>query len=165
MVTSHHQPLNAELKHLEFEHAAFGTIGLEAMFGVLTPCFLWKVLFNSSVGEELFLDWTPRNLKLVSKLVSVFLLLTVLESLINQLSIPVQKIVFSGSTNTRKSLRKPTRRRFNFEMSISPTTLLDYRIRQPLVLRLILKSCSFFTAMEVTKKTSFLLRITCHKII
>ena len=39
MVTSHHQPLNAELKHLEFEHAAFGTIGLEAMFGVLNTLF------------------------------------------------------------------------------------------------------------------------------
>ena len=61
MVTSHHQPLNIELKHLEFEHAAFGTIGLEAMFGVLTPCFRWKVLFNSSVGEELFWIGQPAN--------------------------------------------------------------------------------------------------------
>ena len=59
MVTSHHQPLNAELKHLEFEHAAFGTIGLEAMFGVLNTLFPLESAIQFSVGEELFLDWTP----------------------------------------------------------------------------------------------------------
>ena len=93
MVTSHHQPLNAELKHLEFEHAAFGTIGLEAMFGVLNTLFpLESAIQFLGRGRTIFgLD--TRNLKLVSKLVSVFLLLKVLESLINQLSIPVQKIV------------------------------------------------------------------------
>jgi len=35
MVTSDHQPLNIELKKTEFEHAAFGSIGLESIFGVL----------------------------------------------------------------------------------------------------------------------------------
>lgn len=39
MVTSHHQPLNKELKHVEFEHANFGSIALEAMFGVLMTLF------------------------------------------------------------------------------------------------------------------------------
>lgn len=39
MVTSHHQPLNLELKHTEFEHAMSGTIGLEAMFGMLNTLF------------------------------------------------------------------------------------------------------------------------------
>ncbi|MBS3739164.1 dihydroorotase [Mesohalobacter halotolerans] len=35
MVTTDHQPLNIELKKTEFEHAAFGSIGLESAFGVL----------------------------------------------------------------------------------------------------------------------------------
>lgn len=35
MVTTDHQPLNVELKRTEFEHAAFGSIGLESAFGIL----------------------------------------------------------------------------------------------------------------------------------
>ena len=35
MVTSDHNPLDIELKKLEFDHAEFGTIGLEAAFGAL----------------------------------------------------------------------------------------------------------------------------------
>jgi dihydroorotase len=35
MVTTDHNPLNIELKKVEFEHAAYGTIGLEAAFGAL----------------------------------------------------------------------------------------------------------------------------------
>ena len=39
MVSSHHQPLNKELKQVEFEHASSGTIGLEATFSVLNTLF------------------------------------------------------------------------------------------------------------------------------
>ncbi len=39
MISSHHQPLNKELKHVEFEYATSGTIGLEATFGVLNTLF------------------------------------------------------------------------------------------------------------------------------
>ncbi|NNF81481.1 MAG: dihydroorotase [Flavobacteriaceae bacterium] len=35
MVTSDHNPLDIELKKLEFDHAEFGTIGLETAFGAL----------------------------------------------------------------------------------------------------------------------------------
>lgn len=35
MATSDHQPLNIELKNTEFEHARFGSIGLESAFGIL----------------------------------------------------------------------------------------------------------------------------------
>lgn len=35
MLTTDHQPLNIELKKTEFEHAAFGSIGLESAFGIL----------------------------------------------------------------------------------------------------------------------------------
>ncbi|MDA9984718.1 dihydroorotase [Flavobacteriaceae bacterium] len=55
MVTSHHQPLNKELKHVEFEHAAPGTIGLEAMFGVLMTLFpLEKTLHLLTKGKKRF---------------------------------------------------------------------------------------------------------------
>lgn len=39
MVTSDHNPLNIELKKVEFDHAAFGTIGLESAFGALNKLF------------------------------------------------------------------------------------------------------------------------------
>lgn len=35
MVTSDHNPLNIELKQVEFDHAAYGSIGLESAFGAL----------------------------------------------------------------------------------------------------------------------------------
>jgi dihydroorotase len=39
MVTTDHNPLNIELKKTEFEHAAFGSIGLESAFGALNQKF------------------------------------------------------------------------------------------------------------------------------
>ncbi|WP_340198720.1 dihydroorotase [Ascidiimonas sp. W6] len=39
MVTSDHNPLNIELKKVEFDNAAFGTIGLESAFGALNKIF------------------------------------------------------------------------------------------------------------------------------
>ena len=55
MVTSNHEPLNLELKHLEFEYAASGTIGLEAMFGVLSTLFpVEKVISILTKGKEKF---------------------------------------------------------------------------------------------------------------
>lgn len=38
-VTSDHTPLNVELKHVEFDNADFGTIGLESIFGMLNELF------------------------------------------------------------------------------------------------------------------------------
>ncbi|HDZ03844.1 hypothetical protein LCGC14_0199850 [marine sediment metagenome] len=35
LVTSDHTPLNIELKHVEFDNADFGSIGLESIFGIL----------------------------------------------------------------------------------------------------------------------------------
>ncbi|HAI37299.1 MAG TPA: dihydroorotase, partial [Maribacter sp.] len=35
LVTTDHTPLNIELKHVEFDNAEFGTIGLESAFGTL----------------------------------------------------------------------------------------------------------------------------------
>lgn len=42
MVTSDHNPLNIELKKVEFEHASYGTIGLESAFGALQTLFTTK---------------------------------------------------------------------------------------------------------------------------
>ncbi len=39
MVTCDHLPLNIELKNTEFEHAEFGSIGLESAFGALNKLF------------------------------------------------------------------------------------------------------------------------------
>ncbi|MDX1277566.1 dihydroorotase family protein [Oceanihabitans sediminis] len=42
MVTSDHNPLNIELKNIEFDYASYGTIGLESAFGVLNSLFSTK---------------------------------------------------------------------------------------------------------------------------
>lgn len=42
MVTSDHNPLDIELKKVEFDHAAYGTIGLESAFGALQQKFTLK---------------------------------------------------------------------------------------------------------------------------
>jgi dihydroorotase len=42
MVTSDHNPLSIELKKVEFDFAAYGTIGLESAFGALNSIFSTK---------------------------------------------------------------------------------------------------------------------------
>ncbi|MBC3759730.1 dihydroorotase [Hyunsoonleella sp. SJ7] len=42
MVTSDHNPLDIELKKIEFDHADYGTIGLESAFGALQNIFTLK---------------------------------------------------------------------------------------------------------------------------
>lgn len=46
MVTSDHNPLNIELKNIEFDYANFGTIGLESAFGALNSMFSIKKTVN-----------------------------------------------------------------------------------------------------------------------
>jgi len=46
MVTSDHNPLNIELKNIEFDYASYGTIGLESAFGVLNSLFSTKKTIN-----------------------------------------------------------------------------------------------------------------------
>lgn len=55
LVTTHHQPLNTELKAVEFEQAAFGSIGLEAGFGVLNTLLpLEKIIALLTKSRRLF---------------------------------------------------------------------------------------------------------------
>lgn len=42
MVTSDHSPIDIEQKKIEFDHAEYGSIGLESMFGVLQNSFTLK---------------------------------------------------------------------------------------------------------------------------
>jgi len=51
MLTADHQPLNIELKKTEFDHAEFGSIGLESAFGVL----------NEKFGLEATIDFLTRG--------------------------------------------------------------------------------------------------------
>ncbi len=55
MVTSDHNPLDQELKRVEFDHAAYGTIGLESAFGALQSIFtLKKTIDILTKGKERF---------------------------------------------------------------------------------------------------------------
>ena len=55
LVTSNHEPLNIELKHLEFGFANSGTTGLEAMYGVLSTLFPEeKVIAILTKGKDIF---------------------------------------------------------------------------------------------------------------
>lgn len=55
MVTSDHNPLNIELKKVEFDFATFGTIGLESAFGALNSIFtLKKTIDLLTKGKERF---------------------------------------------------------------------------------------------------------------
>ena len=55
MVTSDHNPLDIELKKTEFDHAAYGTIGLESAFGALNSLFSTKTVIKLlTKGRERF---------------------------------------------------------------------------------------------------------------
>ncbi|MDH3697206.1 MAG: dihydroorotase [Flavobacteriaceae bacterium] len=54
MVISDHTPINIELKRVEFEQAAFGSLGLESMFGVLNS------IYNTSAAIGILLRGRER---------------------------------------------------------------------------------------------------------
>ena len=55
IVTSDHNPLNIELKNVEFDNAEFGTIGLESFFGALNKLFPIKTTINIlTKGKKIF---------------------------------------------------------------------------------------------------------------
>ncbi len=64
MVTSDHNPLDIEHKKVEFDHAAYGTIGLESAFGALQTLFtLKKTVDILTKGKTRFgLEPTPINI-------------------------------------------------------------------------------------------------------
>ena len=55
MITSDHNPLNIELKNIEFDNADYGTIGLESAFGALNMLFPIKTTINLLTrGKKIF---------------------------------------------------------------------------------------------------------------
>ena len=55
IVTSHHQPVNSELKQVDFNSAEYGTISLETMFGLLNKIFsIEKVIELLTNGRNIF---------------------------------------------------------------------------------------------------------------
>ncbi len=64
MVTCDHNPIDVEQKKVEFDHATYGTIGLESAFGALQTIFtLKKTIDILTKGKSRFgLDQTPINI-------------------------------------------------------------------------------------------------------
>jgi len=64
MVTSDHNPLDIEHKKIEFDYAAYGTIGLESAFGALQTIFTTKKTIDIlTKGKVRFgLEQTPINI-------------------------------------------------------------------------------------------------------
>ena len=61
MVSAMHEPMNIEMKELEFDFAAPGSIGLEAAFGVLNTLFpLEKTIDFLTRGRKLFTKTLPK---------------------------------------------------------------------------------------------------------
>ncbi|WP_419211200.1 dihydroorotase [Maribacter sp. X9] len=61
LVTSDHKPLNIELKHVEFDNADFGTIGLESTFGMLNGLLgLEESIALLTKGRTIFGMETPK---------------------------------------------------------------------------------------------------------
>jgi dihydroorotase len=55
MVTSDHNPMDIEHKKVEFDHAKYGTIGLESVFGALNTLFtIKKTVDLLTKGKERF---------------------------------------------------------------------------------------------------------------
>lgn len=63
MVTSDHNPIDVEHKKIEFDHAKYGTIGLESAFGALNSLFtIKKTIDILTKGKSRFgLENTPIN--------------------------------------------------------------------------------------------------------
>ncbi len=60
-VTSDHNPIDIEHKKVEFDHALYGSIGLESMFGVLQQLFgLDKSISLLTSGIDRFLGTNPK---------------------------------------------------------------------------------------------------------
>ena len=64
MVTSDHNPLDIELKKIEFDFASYGTTGLESAFGALNTIFTTKTAINIlTKGKERFgIEASPINI-------------------------------------------------------------------------------------------------------
>lgn len=61
LVTSDHTPINVELKHVEFDNAEYGALGLESIFGVLNKILGFeKTISLLTEGRKIFGLETPK---------------------------------------------------------------------------------------------------------
>lgn len=62
-VTSDHNPIDVEHKKVEFDHAMFGSIGLESVFGALQTIFTTQesVAFLTTLKSRFNIPYTPVN--------------------------------------------------------------------------------------------------------
>ena len=61
LVTSDHTPLNIELKHVEFDNADYGSIGLESTFGLINELFDFEETVSLlTKGRSIFGIETPK---------------------------------------------------------------------------------------------------------
>ena len=67
MVTSDHNPINIENKNIEFDFAAYGSIGLESAFGALNTMFTIKKTIAILTEENNDLELKGRVLQLETK--------------------------------------------------------------------------------------------------
>ena len=56
MITSLHQPINPEIKNLEFVQSKEGSIGMEAAFKVMHECFPLDKIITFLLEEKTFRD-------------------------------------------------------------------------------------------------------------
>ena len=70
MVTTDHNPIDIEEKKIEFDHANYGTIGLESAFGALQTIFTTKKTIDIlTKGKKRFgLEQTPINIGLTANM-------------------------------------------------------------------------------------------------
>ena len=73
MVCSMHEPINSELKDIEFINSAPGSISLEATFGILSKIFpLEKVIELLTKGYEYFLKKKIVLMKIMLQILHFF---------------------------------------------------------------------------------------------
>ncbi len=63
LVTSDHKPLNVELKHVEFDNAEYGSIGLESSFGILNSVLNLEAIINLLTKGRAFFNVQNPELK------------------------------------------------------------------------------------------------------
>ena len=94
MVCSMHEPINSELKDIEFINSAPGSISLEATFGILSKIFpLEKVIELLTKGYEYFLKKKIVLMKIMLQILHFFFQISK-ANLMNQKFYQNQKIVF-----------------------------------------------------------------------
>lgn len=98
MVTSDHNPLDIELKKIEFDYAEAGTTGLESAFGVLNTLFSTKTAIKILTKGKIRFGLKPTNINIGNK-ANITLFNPAVESVfeINNIKSKSKNSIFEGS--------------------------------------------------------------------